>query len=90
MAEEEPRVEAAPGLTYDAEMRLEEAIRAYEAETNGENALLTGWVIVAEWIDKDGNPNLTAFAREGMPYWRIDALLEAGPAEIVYDEDDFD
>lgn len=90
MSDEEPQVEPAPGVLWDAEMRLEEAIRAYEKETEGENALLTGWVVVAEWIDADGDPNLTAFAREGMPYWRIDALLEAGPNEIVYGEEDYD
>jgi len=90
MSDEEPRVEPAPGILFDAEMRLEEAIRAYETETESGNVLLTGWVVVAEWIDENGHPSLSAFAREGMPYWRIDALLEAGPAEMIYDEEDFD
>lgn len=74
---------------FDAESALEHAIRAYDKETNGTGALLTGWVIVAEWIDEDGNPDLTAFAREGMPYWRINSLIEAAPMEIVYDDDDY-
>jgi hypothetical protein len=48
-----------------------------------------GWVVIAEWIDEDGNPDLTAFAREGMPYWRINALIDSAPMEIVYDDDDY-
>ena len=81
--------EPSPGALYDVEKRLEEAIIAYEKDSGGEGVLLTGWVIVAEWINADGEPELSAFAREGMPYWRIDALLEAAPNEIVYDDDDY-
>lgn len=82
-------VEPAPGVLFDAEMKIEAAIRAYDAEVESGNALLTGWVIVAEWVDGNGDPNLTAFAREGMPSWRINGLLEAAPFEIVYDDEDF-
>jgi hypothetical protein len=74
---------------FDAESALEQAIRAYDKQTDGTGALLTGWVVVAEWIDEHGDPNLTAFAREGMPYWRINALIDAAPMEIVYDDDDY-
>ncbi len=74
---------------FDAESALEKAIRSYDKETEGTGALLTGWVVIAEWIDEDGNPDLTAFAREGMPYWRINALIDAAPMEIVYDDDDY-
>lgn len=88
MSDEEPRVEAAPGILYDAETQIENSIRAYEQEIGGDGALLTGWVVVAEWIDADGNPALSAFAREGMPYWRIDALLDAAPETMIYDEED--
>jgi len=87
MAEEEPTSEPAPGVLYDVEKQIEEAIVAYERESEGEGVLLTGWVVVAEWINADGEPELSAFAREGMPYWRIDALLEAAPYEMIYDED---
>jgi hypothetical protein len=73
---------------FDAETAIENAIRAYDKETLGTGALLTGWVVIAEWIDEDGHPDLTAFAREGMPYWRINSLIEAAPMEIVYDDDD--
>lgn len=73
---------------FDAETAVENAIRAYDREVDGSGALLTGWVVIAEWIDDQGDPDLTAFAREGMPYWRINALLEAAPMEIMYDDDD--
>jgi hypothetical protein len=87
MDDEEPLSEPAPGVLYDAEKKIEDALLAYEKESGGDGALLTGWVVVAEWINTDGEPELTAYAREGMPYWRIDALLEAAPNEIIYDED---
>lgn len=91
MADEVPEdLEQVAGSLFDAEQRIEHAIRAYDDEIDGDNALLMGWVIVAEWIDANGDPNLTAFAREGMPYWRINALIDAAPAEILYDEEDFD
>jgi hypothetical protein len=73
---------------FDVEQKIEQAIKAYDEETGGENALLMGWVVVAEWVDQDGEPNLTAFARERMPYWRIDALLQAGKDEILYADED--
>lgn len=79
--------ESVAGSLFDVETQLEQAIRAYDAAIEGENALLTGWVVVAEWIDRDGDPNLTAFAQERMPWWRIDALLEAGPGAMLYDDD---
>ena len=77
-------------LVYDAEKTVENAIRAYDQSFGSGNALLIGWVIVAEWIDPNGEPNLSAFAREGMPYWRINALLDSAPYEIVYADDDED
>lgn len=77
-------------IVYDAEVAVENAIRSYDQHVGTGNALLTGWVVVAEWIDSNGDPNLSAFAREGMPYWRINALLEAAPYEIVYADDEDD
>lgn len=82
--------ESAAGQLFDVEQQIESAIKAYDKAEGGENALLMGWVVVAEWVDEDGDPNLTAFARERMPYWRINALLEAGHAEIIYDDWDWD
>lgn len=85
----EPLVEPAPGLLYDAEKTLEQAIIAYDREAHGENAILTGWVVVAEWVDENGEPAMSAYAREGMPYWRIDGLLSAAPDQFPYvDYDD--
>lgn len=90
MADEEPSVEAAPGAMLDAETQIENAIKAYELESGGDGLLITGWVVVAEWIDENGDATLSAFARERMPYWRIDALLDAGPDALVYEDWDED
>jgi len=85
---DEPTEEVDHIDVFDVESALEQAIKAYDRETDGRGALLTGWVVIAEWIDENGQPDLTAFAREGMPYWRINALTEAAPMEIVYEDDD--
>jgi hypothetical protein len=85
---DEPDVDRDSESLFDVEQKIEQAIKAYDAEAGGGNALLMGWVVVAEWVDDDGDPNLTAFARERMPYWRIDALLQAGKDEILYQDED--
>lgn len=90
MSMEEGSSEPAPGVLYDAEQRVENAIRSLEDEAGGEGVLITGWVVVAEFIDADGSPTLSAYAREGMPYWRINSLVDCAPLEMIYDEDDFD
>lgn len=90
MPDEDPHVEPAAGAMYDAETNIEAAIQAYEAESGGDGILLTGWVVVAEWVDENGDATLSAFARERMPYWRIDALLDAAPDAILYEDDDLD
>jgi hypothetical protein len=85
----DPLIEPAPGVTYDVEKMVEDAICAYDKESEGEGALLLGWVVVAEWIDGNGDPAISAFAREGMPYWRIDGLIAAAPETLMYvDYDD--
>lgn len=88
MSDDEQRTEAAPGALYDAETQIENAIRAYETHSGGDGVLLTGWVVVAEWVDDNGDAMLSAFARERMPYWRIDALLDAAPEAMLYDDED--
>lgn len=90
MGDEHPTTDTQPPDLFDAETLIENAIKAYDKETDGDGALLTGWVIVAEWVDSNGDPNLTAFARQRMPYWRIQALLDEAPHQIVYDTDDDD
>jgi hypothetical protein len=39
---------------------------------------------VSEWIDKDGNPNLVSYAKEGSPFWRIEGLLQMGNLGFNY------
>lgn len=87
MASEDGPSEPAPGVLYDAEQRIELAIRALEDEAGGEGVLITGWVVVAEWVDGDGSPTLSAYAREGMPYWRINSLVDCAPLEMIYDDE---
>lgn len=90
MGDELPETDTQVPDLFDAETLIENAIKSYDKETGGDGALLTGWVVIAEWIDSNGDANLTAFARERMPHWRINALLEEAPFHIVYDTDDDD
>lgn len=71
----------------EAERNLENAIADYEKAANGIGTILTGWVVAAEFIDGDGHPYLAAFAGRGMPFWRIDGLIDAAPRAILYSEE---
>ena len=55
-------------------------------------AIVTGWVIVAEFMTTEGTPDIHAFAAEHMPYWKVNGMLEAAPHEMgyVYDDEDED
>lgn len=75
----------------EGESLIEEAILRYLREVYEDPAIITGWVIVAEFVDTQGTPDLHAFACSGMPYWKINGMLEAAPYEITYaDEEDED
>lgn len=76
-----------PVTLEEAQQHLEHAILQYEQAAESEGALLTGWVVIAEFIDRDGHPHLSAYAAEGLPYWRIDGLIEAAPAVMLYAEE---
>lgn len=73
-----------------SEDAIEQAILAYLREVYEDPAIVTGWVIVAEFVDSKGVPDLHAFAASGMPYWKINGMLDAAPAEIAYHDDDYD
>lgn len=70
-----------------AERELEDAILRFEQARDGVGAILTGWVIVAEYVDSDGAPHLAAYSASDMPYWRVDGLLDAAPSAMLYAED---
>lgn len=75
-------------MTLDeAERALENAIAEYEKATNAMGKILTAWVVAAEFIDEDGQPYLAAYAARGMPFWRIDGLIDAAPHAIPYMEE---
>ena len=70
------------------ETDLEQAIINYEKTVEGEGAILTGWVLVAEFIDHNGDPMLSSYARSGMPYWRITGMIDSIPSVMEYTEDE--
>lgn len=53
-------------------------------------AIVTGWVIVAEFMTSEGTPDIHAFAADHMPYWKINGMLDAAPYEMGYAYDDED
>jgi len=76
-----------PVTLEEAERNLENAIAEYEKAANGLGHILIGWVVAAEFIDQDGQPYLAAYAARGMPFWRIDGLIDAAPHAILYMEE---
>jgi hypothetical protein len=72
----------------EAEAALETALVALERADEGDGMLLTGWIVVAEFVDSDGAPLLAGFARTGMPYWRIDGLVTNAVDTLCYVEED--
>jgi hypothetical protein len=67
------------------------AILEYLKETYENPAIVTGWVVVAEFVDTEGTQDLAAFASNNMPYWKINGMLEAAPYEMNYaDEEDLE
>ena len=71
----------------EAEQALENAIMQYERVSEGDGAILMGWVVIGEFLDHDGHPHLAAYAAQGLPFWRIDGLIEAAPTAIAYMEE---
>jgi hypothetical protein len=76
-----------PVTLDEAAHNLERAIMDYDRAAEGEGAIITGWVTVAEFIDHEGQPHLAAYAAHGMPFWRIDGLIEAAPSAMLYMEE---
>jgi hypothetical protein len=75
------------------EDQIEAAVLGYLRDVYDDPAIITGWVVIAEFVDSKGTPDLHAFAATGMPYWKINGMLDAAPSEIAYwseddDEDD--
>ena len=73
-----------------AEQNLEQALVEYERAVDGEGTLITGWVVVAEFLTREGVPHLAAYASRGLPYWRIDGMIEAAHSTIAYAVEDED
>lgn len=71
-----------------AEQLLEQAILNYARVTEDDHGMLTGWVVVAESVDGDGVPKLSAFASQGLPWWRINGMIDAAPTQIGYMSED--
>ncbi len=74
----------------DAEANLERAILEYAQAAEGGASLLTGWVVIGEFMDADGVPELLAYAARSLPYWRIDGMIDAASDVIVYETEDED
>jgi hypothetical protein len=68
----------------DAEEALEQAIIRYEHAMAETPALLTGWVLIGEFMDANGVPHLSTYAANTLPYWRVNGMIQAASDEIVY------
>lgn len=73
-----------------AQDALESAILRQLQDEYEDAAIVTGWVVVAEFMTTGGTPDIHAFAAEHMPYWKINGMLDAAPHEMAYVFDDED
>lgn len=49
-------------------------------------SMITGWAVVIEYIDKNGDMQLSAFASD-TPSWRIDGMLREGIDMLTYEHE---
>lgn len=73
-----------------SEAALEAALVALERANEGNGMLLTGWIVIAEFVDENSTPILSGYARTGMPYWRIDGLVDNAVEALCYVDEDAD
>lgn len=74
----------------EGEALVEAVILRYLREIYENPAIVTGWVIVAEFVDQSGTLALHSSAAYGMPYWKINGMIDAAPREMDYADDDDD
>ena len=67
---------------------ITEAIQAQLHAEYENAALVAAWVVVTEFVTTEGESELTAFATDGLPYWRINGMLDAAPHEMGYVDED--
>lgn len=70
-----------PEDIYDDDPTLAEAITRALAENaptlSGGPAIVTGFVVITEWVDAAGQTWLTCATSPGTPSWRRDGMLHA-------------
>jgi hypothetical protein len=69
---------------------LNAAILQHLGEVYEDPTIVTGWVVVAEFVDSEGTQALAAFTSTHMPYWKINGMLEAAHYEMNYAEEQED
>lgn len=63
---------------------LSDAIAQTACAVDGEGAMCTGWVLVAEWMTADGEHCLTRLDND-LPRWRTVGLLQTALAHYEYE-----
>jgi len=63
---------------------IESAVMMHLQQEYENAAILTGWVVIAEFMTAEGNPAIYAFAADHMPYWKVNGMLDAAPHEMGY------
>jgi hypothetical protein len=75
-------------LADDRALIHEALERAKPRAIQGLTSVLTGWVVVAEYMDADGDKWLSRFQSEGMTTWSRAGLLHEGLQGSTWDADD--
>lgn len=66
----------------DIPKALTDTLQDHAVEVDGERAIVTGWVMVAEWFGSDGNRFLSVYGGDGngdaIPVWTAQGYLNGG------------
>jgi hypothetical protein len=68
--------------------RVNTALQDCRPHEDMEGALLTGWVVVAEWTDREGKQWLSRFMDEHSSSWKVSGMLRhaiAGYEDSTWD-----
>lgn len=67
--------------TWEQERALISAAIQNAAPERRPEALLTGWVVVAEWMDANGDKWLTRYSDESVTAWLAEGMLSWASGE---------
>ena len=73
-------------MTDEVEAKIQEvstAVQGLATLLDKEGALNTGWILVSEWMDSNGNFWFSTHSEPEMPIWRLNGMLVHAQSSVV-------